>query len=229
MERALPCRIASLRPVRRKETGSRSKDALHDALLSDRWWESPAAIFNTWKTIQYPAPNFPVPYHPNHVPLVYNGKPMKLTPVQEQMVYPVYRRWDKMNDKEKQNWLESFRQLSGLKSDDGDNNANGSENANDSGNADDTGNAGTASREEEEMDEKTKKRLKRLKEMTDASKVDISAIQAQYRKRKPLVARGTRYTIVDGKLRLCTHQPKYTFHIRGNGSICVGDAVAAEA
>ena len=195
-------------------------------LLSDRWWESPAAIFNTWKTLQYSAPNFPVPYHPNHVPLVYNGKPVKLTPVQEQMVYPVYRRWDKMDNKEKQNWLESFRQLSGLKSESDADNANGSENANNSGNADDANDAG---REEEEMDKKTKKRLKMLREMTDARKVDISAIQAQYRKRKPRTARGPRYTIVDGKLRLCTHQPKYTFHVRGNGSICVGDAITAEA
>lgn len=125
-----------------------------------------------------------------------------------------------MDNKEKQNWLESFRQLSGLKSGADASNPNGSENADV---VDDAG------RDEEEMDKKTKKRLKMLKEMTDASKVDISVIQAQYRKKKPRMARGTRYTIVDGKLRLCTHQPKYTFHVRSNGSICVGDAVMTEA
>lgn len=86
-----------------------------------------------------PRSQLPVPYHPNHVPLVYNGKPMKLTPVQEQMVYPVYRRWDKMDNKEKQNWLESFRQLSGLKSGADASNPNGSENADDAGNASNAG------------------------------------------------------------------------------------------
>ena len=57
----------------------------------------------------------------------------------------------------------------------------------------------------------------------------FSAISLRNVRFRDLVCGQPALVIVDGKLRLCTHQPKYTFHVRSNGSICVGDAVQTEA
>ncbi|KAJ8558981.1 hypothetical protein ON010_g8463 [Phytophthora cinnamomi] len=56
------------------------------AIKSFRWWnaeELPEGI--QWRTLEHNGVMFPPPYKPHHVPLVYNGKEIKLTPTQEEV------------------------------------------------------------------------------------------------------------------------------------------------
>ena len=86
-------------------------EAMQRIMLHDHWWDSPF-IFDSWSSIQYTAPAFQKPYHPNKIPLLYKKKPIKLTPVQEQIVALVAAKWDKYTDQQKETWLKSFRELS---------------------------------------------------------------------------------------------------------------------
>ena len=86
-------------------------EAMQRIMLHDHWWDSPF-IFDSWSSIQYTAPAFQKPYRPNKIPLLYKKKPIKLTPVQEQMVALVAKKWDRYTDQQKETWLKSFRELS---------------------------------------------------------------------------------------------------------------------
>lgn len=77
----------------KKEGGAVRKLKVHSkgerldmAIKAYRWWkeeELPEGI--QWRTLEHNGVLFPPPYKPHHVPLLYNGKEVELTPVQEEV------------------------------------------------------------------------------------------------------------------------------------------------
>ncbi|CAH0492019.1 unnamed protein product [Peronospora farinosa] len=70
--------------VRKLKVHSKS-ERLDMAIKAFRWWnaeELPEGI--QWRTLEHNGVMFPPPYTPHHVPLVYNGKKIELTPTQEE-------------------------------------------------------------------------------------------------------------------------------------------------
>uniref|UniRef100_A0AAV1UZU6 DNA topoisomerase 1 n=1 Tax=Peronospora matthiolae TaxID=2874970 RepID=A0AAV1UZU6_9STRA len=71
--------------VRKLKVHSKS-ERLDMAIKAFRWWnaeELPEGI--QWRTLEHNGVMFPPPYKPHHVPLVYNGKAIELTPKQEEV------------------------------------------------------------------------------------------------------------------------------------------------
>lgn len=118
------------------------------------------------------------------------------------MVNVALKRWDTMDDKTKKVWLNDFRRLSGSETE-------------------------TDASSGKKMKKKVKM-LATLKKMTDVKKVDITAIQNSDKKGCRNVA-GPQYTIVDGKLRLSTRQPTFSFHLSDRGTIRVRAASATQS
>ncbi|ETM99917.1 hypothetical protein, variant 1 [Phytophthora nicotianae INRA-310] len=71
--------------VRKLKVHSKS-ERLDMAIKAFRWWnaeELPEGI--QWRTLEHNGVMFPPPYKPHHVPLLYNGKEIELTPSQEEV------------------------------------------------------------------------------------------------------------------------------------------------
>lgn len=64
----------------------RKSERLEEARKAYKWWEAPklAAGVN-WKYMEHAGICFAPPYVPHNVPLIYNGKPIQLTPEQEEI------------------------------------------------------------------------------------------------------------------------------------------------
>ncbi|KAL8025134.1 putative DNA topoisomerase I, DNA breaking-rejoining enzyme, catalytic core [Plasmopara halstedii] len=79
--------------VKKEKTSSVRKLKVHSkaerldmAIKAFRWWnaeELPEGI--QWRTLEHNGVMFPPPYKPHHVPLLYNGKEIELTPSQEEV------------------------------------------------------------------------------------------------------------------------------------------------
>ncbi|POM75189.1 DNA topoisomerase [Phytophthora palmivora] len=73
---------ANVRKLKVHSKGER----LDMAIKAFRWWnaeELPEGI--QWRTLEHNGVMFPLPYKPHHVPLLYNGKEIELTPSQEEI------------------------------------------------------------------------------------------------------------------------------------------------
>jgi DNA topoisomerase-1 len=71
--------------VRKLKVHSKS-ERLDMAIKAFRWWnaeELPEGI--QWRTLEHNGVMFPPPYKPHHVPLLYNGKEIELSPGQEEI------------------------------------------------------------------------------------------------------------------------------------------------
>lgn len=71
--------------VRKLKVHSKS-ERLDMAIKAFRWWnaeELPEGI--QWRTLEHNGVMFPPPYKPHHVPLLYNGEEVELTPSQEEV------------------------------------------------------------------------------------------------------------------------------------------------
>lgn len=71
--------------VRKLKVHSKA-ERLDMAIKAYRWWnaeELPEGI--QWRTLEHNGVLFPPPYEPHHVPLVYDGKELQLTPAQEEI------------------------------------------------------------------------------------------------------------------------------------------------
>ncbi|KAI9986952.1 hypothetical protein PInf_026021 [Phytophthora infestans] len=71
--------------VRKLKVQSKS-ERLDMAIKAFRWWnaeELPEGI--QWRTLEHNGVMFPPPYQPHHVPLLYNGQEIELTPSQEEV------------------------------------------------------------------------------------------------------------------------------------------------
>lgn len=73
---------ASMRKLKVHSKGER----LDMAIKAYRWWkaeELPDGI--QWRSLEHNGVSFPPVYEPHHIPIIYNGKQIKLTPVQEEV------------------------------------------------------------------------------------------------------------------------------------------------
>jgi DNA topoisomerase-1 len=61
-------------------------ERLEEARKAFKWWEAPKLASGVyWNYLEHPAIAFPPSYEPHHIPLLYEGKEMKLNPEQEEM------------------------------------------------------------------------------------------------------------------------------------------------